>query len=217
VNLSVDESALPPELLADDPLSQALVDLKSDDFVRRRSAAIQLRRLRPTQKKQQVARLLEKMLKDPDPQTCQCAAEALGTWGTEESVPLLIELLGDNSVFVRWAAIDSLGTLKDPRAAEAVAARLTEQKDAGKANFALQKLGPAAEDAVLPYLEHHRWQVRVQVCHVLKEIGTKKSVPALRALARRRRGSDFLVAVAAAEALEAAGTRAAPPKKDPAP
>lgn len=217
VNLTVDESALPPELLADDPLSQALVDLKSNDFVRRRSAAIQLRRLRPTQKKQEVARLLEKMLKDPDPQACKFAAEALGVWGTEESVPLLIELLGENSVFVRWAAIDALGTLKDPRAAEAVAARLTEQKDARKAALALQQLGPAAEDAVLPYLEHHHWQVRVQVCHLLKEIGTKKSVPALRALTRRRRGSDFLVAVAAAEALEAAGTRAAPSKKDPAP
>ena len=44
----------------------------------------------------------------------------------------------------------------------------------------LPDAGPLAEDEVLGYLEHERYTARVAACKVLKEIGTKKSLKALR-------------------------------------
>ena len=49
-------------------------------------------------------------------------------------------------------------------------------------------MGSAAEDAVLKQLKH-RDPVARYACQVLKEIGTKKSIPALKDLARRGAGN----------------------------
>ena len=51
-----------------------------------------------------------------------------------------------------------------------------------EASEALGKIGPDAEDAVLPLLKEKHYETRRQACNVLKQIGTKKSVEALREL-----------------------------------
>ena len=75
------------------------------------------------------------------------AARALASWGGKENTPALVKVLNDTDIESREAALDALAALKDPSAAEAVAARLTDTRD--KAAPALKAIGrPAAEAAV---------------------------------------------------------------------
>jgi HEAT repeat protein len=64
----------------------------------------------------------------------------------------------------------------------------------------LKAMGPAAEDAVLPYLKHADHWVRMEAANVLGDVGTDKSLPALRELSESR---DGLAPGAAKQAMEA--------------
>ena len=186
---------------ANDPVARALTDLQSSDAFRCRSAARFLANREPDERRDEVAQALEPLLRAPDALTREPGVKALGTWGTKQSVPRLIAALEDESLSVRWAALETLGKLRDGRAAEAVAARLTE--DRTQAGKALQAMGPVAEKAVLACVNHKDRMVQLQACKILKVIGTKQSVRGLREAVRSRRA---LVASAAGEALQAIAT-----------
>ena len=74
--------------------------------------------------------------------------------------------------------------------AEAVAACLpTNGIGAGAV---LKAIGPAAEKAVLPYLNQHDYDKRELVFKLLKDIGAVASVPVLEKIARGQDADAFL-------------------------
>jgi HEAT repeat protein len=135
------------------------------------------------------------------------AVRALGVWGTKEQVPRLVEFVSHNSQDMRWGACEALARLKDPRGAAPVAHRLQDPWDRGKAVEALSSYGPAAEEAVIPYLKstdvRKHW-IKQDACKVLKVIGTAKSIPALE---EAEKETDHFVQQAARSALESIRNR----------
>ena len=65
-------------------------------------------------------------------------------------------------------------------------------------------MSPVAEKAVLKLLENPNVGIRVEGCHILKEVGAKASVPALETATK---DSNAGYASAAAEALKAIAER----------
>jgi len=167
-------------------------------------ALMELQQMRPNERRQEVARVLESLLNDPELFVRQHAIDALAVWGSKENVPALIKILeeskGFQEVFVRHSAIKALGGFKDERAAEPLAACLEELTDRHFAGEALQKLGPAAEKPVLRRLTHHDWQVRMAACEVLQAVGTRDSIPALEKVIEE---NNFFVTPKAREAIQA--------------
>ena len=143
---------------------------------------------------------------DPDRAVRTEAAAALATWGTPETVPALIGALTDGDSFVQQKAMETLAKLKDPRAAGPLAACL--KADRHHAADCLKRFGPGAEEAVLPYLEDADGWVRLEAANVLREIGTARSLPALRQAAA---GHDGLLPGAAKQAVAAIEQRGGTP------
>jgi serine/threonine protein kinase len=193
-----------PKPLTDKELDQALFELKSGDHGRCQAAAKRLANAVPTEgRRAEIAKALEPMTTDANLFQRWAAVEALGTWGTKESIPILIKLIEDEQHAVRWAALASLGRLQDERGAEAVAKRLTSA-DRGFAAKALQAMGPVAEKALLKYIDDREWSVRLLVCQTLKVVGTKESLPALEAAKNDDNGN---VRMAAEDACKAVAER----------
>lgn len=141
------------------------------------------------------------------PQDPRAAAlRALGQWGTTEHVPLLIDLVPNPSQDIRWAAMEALVELGDERGAKAIATRLGDiwDRQRGPVTQCLIALGPKAETAVIPYLDHSHHFTRREACKILKAIGTEKSIAPLEKVAS---GSDRIFAKDAKDALEAVRIR----------
>jgi hypothetical protein len=199
----------PPPKIERKPLSaaeltRALKDLRSDAPARRREAAQRLEQAEPKKRRSEAARALAALLDDRDWGTRHAAARALAFWAVRDTVPALIRVLADQDYFIRQAALDALERLKDPRAAKAVARRLPELSDRGKASQVLQAMGPAAAEAVARYLPHEDLWTRFEACKILKTIGTKAQVPALK---QASKDQNPLVAGAAKEAIQAIAQR----------
>jgi hypothetical protein len=183
-------------------VDDALSELKEFDPPRRKRALGRLAHAPVNASRRvEVAEAITPMLQDPDGWTRGDAAKALAVWGGPESVPALIEAINDSEFAVRWAAIDALKVLKDPQAAGALATKVAENKDRGKAVDALKAIGPPAESAVIPLLGDGDHWVRREACLILKEIGTEASVPGLKTIAMRNAGLDSRAAVEALDAL----------------
>ena len=177
---------LPKVLAGDgDAVRWSLVQLKSGPpgF---RQFALQRLALVPVEedRREEVTEAVLPLVSDPDPMVRAAAVEALAVWHTPEALPKLIESAADPDWTVRLAAFRALGKLDDARAAEAVAARLAVIEDRGAAGRALIEMGPAAEDAVLEYVEHADPAVRTEACRVLGSVGTEKSLPKLTPLSQ---------------------------------
>jgi HEAT repeat protein len=129
-----------------------------------------------------VARALDPLVKSSNRQVREEAVKALVVWGTKDNAESLVALV-QNGDFgaggTRKLAIQALGNIKDDRAAPAVAARLPDFFDRETAAAALENMGPGAEKAVLPYVGHNDFGVRVLACRVLKTVGGKDSLKAL--------------------------------------
>lgn len=165
-------------------IASTLEDLKAANRGKQWQALDRLARARPTaERRKAVVSALEALLTDRDWATRGKAVRALGVWGTKDNVPSLVRLLKDDQFSVRHAALAALGRIKDPSAAEAVAARLKELGDRMPAHRALTAMGPGAEKATRAYLKDGDLFLRVEVCNILADIGTKASLPALQDLA----------------------------------
>jgi predicted Zn finger-like uncharacterized protein len=184
-------------------LDQALKDLQGTDGFARTRAAQLLAGAEPKERRAEVARVLEALLKTNDMWARAEVAKALGTWGTKDSVPPLLALLKDPAQFVQWGALEALAQLKDERAVEPVAECLPNIHNRERAAKALRAIGAPAEKAVLKYITHQDTFVRVEVCNILKEIGTKASVEAL----QKATQDQPFVGPAAKQALEAIQAR----------
>jgi hypothetical protein len=157
-------------------------------------------------RREELRRALLPLLESQDGRVRTTASQAAVEWGTTEHVPALIALIQEGSDRVvgdRTFAIAALARIKDPRGIEAVAARLVDGWDRGQSKLheALVRCGPAAEDAVLPYITKGA-STGPAACAVLKEIGTSKSIPALKAAS-----TDIWAGQAAQDALKAIEAR----------
>ncbi len=163
-----------------DPVTRSLVELKSTKSYERVGAVQRLERLDPDDRLPDVNQALTALLDDDDAYLVSQTIKALAVWKTDQTVPNLIRKLRDNRPSVRYQAIDTLGELKDIRAAEALAERLDE--DSFKARPALIALGSAAEPSVIALLSDPQSKVRREACQVLQEIGTHETLKAMATL-----------------------------------
>jgi hypothetical protein len=164
-------------------LEQTLADVADARTARARAALQHLAALRPNEAaRAKVSAALNAPLLDPRADVRSDALSAVEVWGTPQNTAALLQVLGDAQA--RGAecdarVIDLLGALKDPKAAPALAQGLTHGRERGPAGQALRAIGPAAEEAVLPFLRVDDWEARVAACRILAEIGTDKSVQPL--------------------------------------
>jgi hypothetical protein len=170
-----------------------------------------LTRLRVDHRRKDVAKALEQALADEDVGSMlgNEILEALGVWGTEDSVPAIEKhmngLFGFHS---RGTALMALGKIKGKRALEIIMLEFDRGTGLGvgvhvvDAKPAIIAFGPGAEDAVLERFRPDDPGRHVVICHILQEIGTQKSIPILEAAVEKNR---FLEphARAAAQSIQA--------------
>lgn len=192
--------------LSGEEIDRFLKDLQnSDDDDRAAHAASQLQHAVVLQDRQEaVLKVLDKMVKDKDHTRRKHAVDVFARWGRPESVPALISCLQDPALLVKLAAIDTLGKLKDERAAEPLVNLVPEPGLRIPATKALQSLGAKAEKAVQGLLKHSVAEIRLEGCRLLKDLGTADSLPALQAASK---DADKAVAASAREAETAISKR----------
>lgn len=156
-------------------LQQSLDDLKDNDAQRRRNAAEWIVAANvPAAQQAAVAKAVEPLVNDRDVR--DQAAKVLAKWATKDNVPALVRCLSSDSREVKNAATDALVRLKDERAAEPLAKRLTEHFERESVRKALEDLGPIAEKAVLKYYNHSDHWAREAARKIVAEYGTKDDV-----------------------------------------
>jgi HEAT repeat protein len=200
--------ALPPTLLspiAPKSLTAALADVGSPDNGRRERAQQILFNAVPIEaKRSEVARALEAHLDDPGYPRGNLV-RAVGVWGDRETVPLLIDRLSQPSYGARGELIEALARLGPDDRTLALAATWLAS-DAHAATQLLRPMGPAAEPALLKVVQGDGdGRARAEACKLLRELGTKQSLPVLQALVARK--SDGELGRIAEEALKAIARR----------
>jgi HEAT repeat protein len=170
-------------------LDQTLVDVADARKARSRTALQNLAGLRPDgASRPRVSQALNSPLLDADPAVRADALAAVHIWGTKENTTTLLTALAKfpgNGSGRDPCILDALPSLQDPAAAPTLAEGLTQPQEVGPAVKALTAMGPAAEKAVIPYLESTSPTGRYAACWVLTEIGTQKSLSPLEAAASK--------------------------------
>ena len=173
-------------------ITRLMADIKSDDALARQAAARQLSMSgRTLEASPELLALAAKLSTDRDDTVRQAGQTLLANHGTREHVPLLVRALKEASdSSVRMTIAKGLGRLEDPRAAEPLA-ELVASGQSDRSSFfhgdtavseALIKIGPPAEPAVVALLKEKHTETRIVACHILKQIGSRKSLPALKEL-----------------------------------
>ena len=178
-----------------------------------RLAAEQLSKMAPDEANRR--KVVEKLLiavNVPDVFAREQVIYALGVWGTNNEVPVLLTLLDFPDIPTRQHVLKVIGHFKDERAIKPVMRCFVEMRTRREAEKALQEMGPMVESDLLPLLKEDPKDpfLRMAVVRVLKEVGTRMSVPDLQALAD---GNDFLLkndAQQRASHRRAAGSNPAP-------
>jgi DNA-directed RNA polymerase subunit RPC12/RpoP len=161
-------------------IAEARRRLTSNDPEERRSAAAWFAENPPDDdfEKGKVAGPLIELLGDLSPKVNGLALRGLKLWATRDCLPQVVEFArrqekaGPNKEAAanNSALIDVLATFPDETAAEALALRLKDPEQRGKAAQALLKLGPKATGPVLRYLNHPDPDVRKEarsLCRLL--------------------------------------------------
>jgi hypothetical protein len=154
---------------------------------------------------------LDRLLSDlAGPGTAQGAGDQLARMRPDEHRPAvaqkLAQLTTDPNNFVRKAAIKALGVWATPKEVADLIRCFEDFGSRAEAADALRAVGPAAEEALLPFLQR-RGGRDSDLCRdaigVLKDIGTPKSVAALQDVAATAMGylsgpaKEALAAIAA--------------------
>ena len=181
----------PQEIPAMD-VTKLMADLESDNQSARQTAARELtsmgRTVKPTP---ELLALAVKLSGDRDDTLRHAGQTLLANYGTREHVPLLLRALKEASdSSLRMTLAKGLGRLEDPRAAEPLAELIATGQSDQFSHFqrdtpvaeALIKIGPPAEGAVLALLKEKNADTRISACNILKQIGSKKSLSALKEL-----------------------------------
>jgi hypothetical protein len=169
-------------------LDQTLADVADTRTPRRLAALDNLARTAPDEaNRTRVSEALNAVLLDPDAKVRDEALAAVMVWGTKENTTTLLKVLGTAQTVgpdCEAHIIAALGAIKDSGAAVALAQELTDPPMREAAGAALRSIGPAAEDAVIPFVKSMDAGARMEAGAVLAEIGTAKSLTPLREAAQ---------------------------------
>jgi HEAT repeat protein len=172
---------------AERQLEQTIADTAGPETARRRAALQYLAKLVPEPANRvKVSKALNPALLDPDNGVREDAITAVKTWSTKENTAALVKALEASAGGLgrNGRIIEILGLLNDPQAAPALAKGLDNFFERGAVTKILKNMGPAAEAAVVPYLQSKDGGTRVEACRILGDIGTKTSLNALMAAAQ---------------------------------
>src|SRR5262249_26793024 len=137
------------------------------------------------------------------------AVRVLSVWQSPEAMARLIDLVNDSRVFLRWDIIKSLGKYDDAKAAEALIQRLKD--DGHLAEEALKSIGPVAEPPLIALLRNPDADLRKKACEILKFVGGKETLKAMKAIPP---DPEFFVRLAAQDAIKMINLRIGPPEPD---
>src|SRR5262249_16512325 len=182
------------------PIEEVLDDLDSNDIFRRMKAAKRLAKMKPKQRREEVAEKLGEMAESDNPHLRGNAIPALGVWATTKEVPILIKSLDNKDVFTRRAALQVVGSFHDDRAIAPMVRCFQDPQTRQDAGEALRDFGPKAEKDVLDLLDKGDIFVQQDAIKVLRDIGTPASVARLKAAAA---SENVFVADHARDALRA--------------
>jgi hypothetical protein len=189
--------------LSETELRETLIDLKSANIAQRNSAAAKLAKVKPSLENAEVVADLIAALNDSEwPVRCN-AVRALKAWATDEAYQPVLEKLKDPQLSVRWSTIDTLTRWRNPQTATALARHMAAGFDILETGRALRTLGPTAEDAVDQLLGQSDPHVRAEACRILRDIGTRKSIPPLITAAHSSDGTTAAIAEGALKAIQA--------------
>jgi HEAT repeat protein len=196
----------------DDDFVAALAGLKDGNGVGRRKALAWFASAKADHpRRAEAARELAQLLENGEVQEKEPAAQALAVWATAEEVPALIRVLRRERLGVfRKYIVRALGQVKDKSAVPTLVEQLGQPFDGGESEKALIAFGPSVEEEVAKALNQKGFRERAAACRVLGEVGTAKSLPALKAAlakAQRERGTGPEVARAAENAITAIASR----------
>jgi HEAT repeat protein len=187
-------------------IGQSVLDLKSEEGDRVEEAAEWLSQAAPLPAEETTAGVDDRMTVASaliaaieNDEARNAAAEAVKVWATADNLQQLIDMVESDDRSVRHDVIEALAALKDPRGAEAIVKTFTDSGDRYHARRHLSAMGPAAEHAVLPYMKHPDYAIAREAIEVIKQVGTTKSISALRELAA---AGDVPVKIAAEDALQ---------------
>jgi HEAT repeat protein len=145
-------------------------------------------------------------LASPDEEVRRLAVERLLALPADESIPRLIESLGDDSWRVRKAAVERLVSCSESqRVVDALIGALADGDNPGRRNSAVEALtviGTAVIPKLLEALDSHDVDVRKQVVDTLSGIGDEST---REALIGALQDADSNVCAAAADALGVIG------------
>jgi HEAT repeat protein len=166
------------------PVREAIRDIESADVARQRRGIEALTKLEPDENRTGVAETLVEVALGKEVALRAPAAAALATWGTRDSLLMIVSALGDSDLLRQDRAKVVLGHLKDPSAVGPVA-DLAEKGNTGAVD-ALVAMGPMAEEGALRLLNCTNPEVQLAAVRALGEIGTSRSVLPLGAVMRSR-------------------------------
>ncbi len=184
-------------------VDQALAQMASSDATVRLRGAETLWHMTPVADRQDGVNLqVLKLMVDENALVRAAAARALKLWANDNTVEALTGLLQNPDPQTRRSAMSLLEKFPTEASADAVAGQLGV--DAFHASGVLRRMGKVAEQPALKQITNPDRKVRIEVCRVLKAVGTSQSVPALQEAAK---DTDTGVARAAEEALKAIAGR----------
>jgi HEAT repeat protein len=158
-------------------ITQTLEDIKSSNRDVRRSAVDWLAKLDvKTDLQPQVAAAAHSLLTDSNGDIRRQALEMFGKYAQKEQADELVKLLDDKERDKWMAGLTGLIRLGDVRAAEPVGRRKELRGDAFRL---FRETGAPAQDIVsktLTHIEVKDWGAGKDLCEILGEIGTSKSV-----------------------------------------
>lgn len=190
---------VPGKEMTADELAQTLKSLGNDNKLVVWQALDRLGQAKPGQDRAEVLKALTSLLTNADLFVRSKAMRAYIAWAGKDGVPNYYKFLKkEDNFIVRAILIEGLSNLEGIRAAEPIARCLVHLTDRNVASKALKAMGPGVEMVVLRYIDDRDWGVRLEVCKILQEIGTKASISFL------EQASEGLPAVWAPRVEEAA-------------
>jgi HEAT repeat protein len=165
---------------------KTMAEVDDSRFFTRKAALERLATMRPNdQRATVIQKLVQLTKKGVEPRIRALAVTALGVWGTGENVPDLLKVIDDpDDLWSRKEALKVIGRFKDPETLPAVMRCFRDSSTHTEAGDALRELGPMAEPALIAILSEppgvRNVFVKRQAIEVLADMGTEKSVPALR-------------------------------------
>lgn len=167
-----------PESIAD-----AVTRLKHHDWNTRYQSAVWLGKQKPVpgDDRSAVTGALADLLADPDLAIHTAALTSLHHWADASTEKVLAEKIPQATGDARHDLLDLAAALKTEGLAQAVAPLLSDAQERLWTRRCLLAMGPVAEKAVAAQLESDDPAVRVEACHLLETLGTRASIPALKA------------------------------------